>query len=30
MHILKLAGLRADKESADDMTVVAVKIEGVR
>jgi len=27
MHILKLAALRADKQTADDMTVVAVKIE---
>ncbi len=27
MHILKLASLRTDKQSADDMTVVAVKIE---
>ena len=27
MHILKLAALRADKQSADDMTVVALKIE---
>lgn len=30
MHILKLASLRADKQAADDMTVVAVKIEGNR
>lgn len=27
-HILKLASLRADNKTADDMTVVAVKIEG--
>ena len=27
MHILKLAALRSDNQSADDMTVVAVKIE---
>ena len=30
MHILKLASLRADKQAADDMTVVAVKLEANR
>lgn len=29
-HILKLASLRADDKTADDMTVVAVKLEGVK